>query len=192
MPPGPLPNIPQILPRQPGESAYSYRNRRSIALSGETLYERRQRLGRARGFTAREAAGHREANEAQVRRQRTMQGYGVTPWQFWRDNQVQWLIDNGFQPETTGWSWNRLIRIAPRIRYMNEHLSLYNNITPELLAEGTAFELDTGESDWSWERLNEHYEDVREFYEHNNPENARLHFFRDRIPELSVQWWYYR
>jgi hypothetical protein len=191
MPPGP-PQSPQIPPRQPGESDNAYRKRRSVALTGETPYQRRIRLGRAQGKTVTEARGQRPG-EAQRRRERVLRQTGFTPWQIWRDRQVQWLVDNGFQPDTTGWSWNRLIRAAPKIRYMNEKVSAFNQITPWLLADAIEFEEENQiPSNWSWQRLNEHYADIYEFYEHNNPENARMHYFMDRIPEMPVQWWYYR
>jgi hypothetical protein len=191
MPPGPA-RAPQVITREPGESDYSYRKRRSVLLTGETPYERRIRLGRARGLTTTEARGQK-AGESRRRRERTLRQTGFTPWQLWKGNQVAWLQANGFAPETTGWSWNRLIRAAPKIRYMNEKVSVYNQITPELLADGIEFEDENFvESNWSWKRLNEHYQDIYEYYEHNNPANARLHYFRDRIPEMPVQWWYYR
>lgn len=191
MPPGP-PQTPQILTREPGESEYAYRKRRSITLTGETPYQRRIRLGRARGLSTTEARGQRPG-EAARRRQRTVQQTGFTPWQIWKNKQIQWLIDNGFTPETTGWSWNRLIKAAPRIRYMNEKVSAFNQITPELIANGQEFEAEYQvPSGWTWRRFNEHYDDIQEYYEHNNPTNARLHYFRDRIPDMPVQWWYYR
>lgn len=191
MPPGPA-RTPQILTREPGESDYAYRKRRSVALTGETPYQRRIRLGRARGLTTTESRGQRPG-EAQRRRERTVRQTGFTPWQIWQQNQTQWLTANGFSPETTGWSWNRLIRAAPKIRYMNDKVSTFNQITPELLANGIEFErANVVESNWSWERLNEHYADIYEYYEHNDGTNARLHYFVDRIPEMPVQWWYYR
>lgn len=196
--PGPLPEVPQILPRQEGESAYAYRKRRSIALTGETPYQRRIRLGQARGISSREAAGHRligGQTEYQRRAQRTQERYGLSPWEFWRNNQITWLQDNGFTPEATGWSWNRLIRAAPKIRKMNGYTSRFNQITPELIYNGRAQE-DQGDipHDWTWERFNERYNDIVEYYEQNNIQPARQHAFylRDRMPEVEVQWWFYR
>jgi hypothetical protein len=192
MPPSPRNPTPQILPRQPGETDYAYRKRRSIALTGETPYQRRIRAARARGLTTQEARGHR-ANEAQIRRERTIAQTGLTPWQFWKDNQVTWLTNNGFTPQSTGWSWNRLVRIAPRLRYMNDVSSPGAQITPEMMA-GAIDQEDAGllPSEWTWERMNEKYEAIYEFHEHNNPQPGRTYWFRDRDPEMEVAWWYYR
>jgi hypothetical protein len=190
MPPGP-PNAPQILPRQPGETAYAYRNRRSVALTGESLYERRIRQGRARGLSTQEARGQR-AGEAQRRRTRQIQQTGQTPWEFWRDNQLIWLVDNDFTPETTGWSWNRLIRVAPRLRFLNDRASAGGQITPDMIAEAVSFERTYAlPSDWSYERLNERYIDTVEYLEYNNKVPGNFHWFHDREPNLPAAWWYY-
>lgn len=190
MPPSPPPQAPSILPRQPGETDYAYRKRRSLALTGETPYQRRIRQARARGLSTSEARGHRE-NESERRRQRTIQQTGFTPWELWRNNQLQWLNDNGFNPVTTGWSWNRLIRIAPRLRYLNERASPGGQITPEMMIEAMDFEQTYGYTDWSWERLNERYEDTVEFVDKNNRAPGNFHWFQDREPELPAAWWYY-
>lgn len=191
MPPS-LPTVPQILPRQPGETNYAYRKRRSLALTGETPYQRRIRLAQARGLNVQEARGHR-ANESQIRRERTIRQTGFTPYQLWRNNQVQWLISMGFQPETTGWSWNKLIRAAPKLRYMDEVASPGAQITPGMLAQASTYEQEyLLPSEWSWERVNEKYESVKEYAEMGSSPQGRYYFFEDRPPEdLPVQWWYY-
>jgi|SRR5215831_18311364 len=64
--------------RNPGETRYHYYNERSKALSGETLGERRARLGRAAGKTPREAAGHgAEPAERRRREERVASGTDI-------------------------------------------------------------------------------------------------------------------
>jgi hypothetical protein len=202
MPPGP-PRAPQvlvnylgepvtILPRQPGETTYAYRNRRSVTLTGETLYQRRIRTGQSRGLTVTESRGQRPGEYAR-RARYTQQRYGQTPWQLWRDSQIAWLVSNGFTPQSTGWSWNKLIRIAPRLRFLNEHAAPSGQILPEMIQEANSDEqMGVLPSDWTWERLNEKYIDTVEYLEYNNTTPVRIHWFQDRIPEMPVQWWYYR
>jgi hypothetical protein len=190
MPPS-LPSAPQILPRQPGETAYAYRKRRTVALTGETPYQRRIRNAQARGLSTTEARGHK-AGESATRRERTLARTGLTPWQLWSYDQIAWLMDNGFTPETTGWSWNQLIRIAPRLRYMNNHASPGAQVTPDMIAEALTFERTSNlPSEWTWERVNEKYLDIYEFYERGDVQPARMHYFQDRIPQMDVAWWYY-
>lgn len=191
MPPG---TQQQILPRQPGESRYAYRKRRQLALTGETPYQHRVRLARARGLSLSEARGHKdEANQTayQKRRASTQRRYGLTPYQYWWYNQYAWLLDNGFTPESTGRSWNWLVRTAPSLRYLNSTTTA--PITPDMLAESLAFER-TGVlvPGWTDGRIREKVEDVRELVEEGSKDSARLHYFRDRItsPDLAA-WWYY-
>jgi hypothetical protein len=180
-----------ILPRQTGETQYAYRNRRTVALTGETLYQRRIRQGRARGLTTTEARGQ-TAGSAARRRERSLAQTGLTPWQRWWGAQASWLLDNGFTPAATGWSWNKLIRIAPRLRWLNERAAPGAQIKPEYLLEATQNEnMGVLEKEWAWERINERYIDTVEFVQYNNRAPGNFHWFQDRIPELPVQWWYY-
>lgn len=197
MPPGPqiltnnLGVQVTILPRQPGETDYAYRNRRNLTLTGETLYQRRIRQGRARGLTTTQARGQ-TASAAQRRREQTVQRTGLTPWQLWWGAQASWLIDNGFTPDTTGWSWNKLIRIVPRLRWLNERASPGAEIKPEYILEASQDEaMGVLDKEWSWERINERYIDTVEFVQYNNKAPGNFHWFQDRIPELPVAWWYY-
>jgi len=190
-----VPSAPTIIPRQPGETVYAYRNRRSLALTGETLYQRRIRKGQAGGLTRAEARGHRTVGgvtEYQRRRAQTLNTYGKTPWELWRDYQVYWLNQNGFTPQTTGWSWSKLIQAAPWLRYLNEHASPGGQMEPGMLLEATDMEA-TGvlESEWGFARLQQRYEDTREYVELRNKTSGNWHWFHDRIPELPAQWWYY-
>ena len=185
------PNVPEILLRQPGETLYGYRNRRSVTLTGETLYQRRIRQARARGLTTTEARGHRPG-EAERRRRITIADYGLTPWQLWRRNQVQWLIENGYTPESTGWSWNKLIRFAPRLRWLVNNTAPGAQILPSMLLEAKQFEAASNlPSGWSEEALNEKYFSTFEYVQQNDNRRGRWHWFQDRIPEMPVQWWYY-
>lgn len=189
------PNAPNILPRQPGETDYAYRKRRSVALTGETPYQRRKRLGQARGLTTAEARGHKTVNgvtEYQRRRQRTLQQTSQTPWQIWQNNQIQWLQANGFDPNSTGWSWPKLVRAAPWLRYLNEHASPAGRMYPEMLFNATLME-QSGEfeSEWGYNRLYERYISTREYLEQNDKRSGNWYWFNDRIPDMPVQWWYY-
>lgn len=190
-----LPGVPQILPRQPDESDYQYRKRRMIELTGETPYQRRKRLGQARGLSTAEARGHKARGgltEYQRRRQQTLRQYGKTPWELWRDQRIVWLQDNGFTPETTGWSWNRLIQISPKLQWMNERTSPAGQITPGMMLEARDYEIQgVLEADWSWYRLQEKYEDTLDYVEYGDRNGGRYHWFNDRIPELSAAWWFY-
>lgn len=190
-----LPGVPQILPRQPGETPYAYRKRRSIELTGETPYQRRKRLGQARGLSTAESRGHapvRGLSEYQRRRAQTLRQYGQTPWEIWRDQRVTWLQAEGYTPETTGWSWNRLIKISPRLQYLNDRASPGGQITPAMMRQTYDMEVTgTLEKDWSWYRINEKYSDTYEYIELHNNTDGRAHWFLDRIPELPAAWWYY-
>lgn len=193
MPPG-LPNPPQtpiIIPRQPGESEYQYRKRRSVELTGETPYQRRVRLGRARGLSTQQARGHRQSETAR-RRQQSFARYGLSPWQFWSQNQQQWLLENGWTPETTGWSWNRLIRIAPRLRWLADNTTPSGQITPDMVREASDLE-STGvlPINWGWDTLNEKYQSTYDYVELNDRQSGRGRWIQYRIPEMPVQWWYY-
>lgn len=190
-----LPGVPQILPRQPGETEYAYRKRRTIELTGETPYQRRKRLGQARGLSTGEARGHKTRGgqtEYQRRRAQTLRQYGKTPWEIWRDQRLVWLNDNGFTPETTGWSWNRLIQISPRLQWLNDRSAPSGQITPGMMLEASDDEqMGVLDKDWSWYRINEKYQDTLDYVEMNNNQAGRVHWFNDRIPEMSAAWWYY-
>jgi hypothetical protein len=189
------PSQPQFLPRQPGESDYAYRNRRSIALTGESLYQRRKRQGQARGLTTAEARGHRTIGgqtEYQRRAARVQAQYGMSPYQLWQNQQIAWLQQNGFTPQTTGWSWAKLIRAAPWLRYLNEHASPGGQMYPEMLFNATLLEQDgTFESEWGYNHLYQRYISTREYIEQNSKRSGNWYWFYDRIPEMPAQWWYY-
>ena len=195
MPPAP-PGMPQILPRQPGESAYSYRNRRSIALTGQTLYERRKASGLSRGLTTSEARGHAPApngqTEYQRRRARTMERYGLTPSQLRYQQLDTWLAINGFSPATTGFSQTQLRQLAPRLKWMNENSAPGGEIYPALLYEARQMEFeDDVEPEWTYNRIMQRYDAMYEFKVMHNRELGNFFWFRERIPDMSTVWWYY-
>lgn len=200
-----IPEAPQILPRQPGESVYSYRNRRSIALTGETLYQRRQRTGRERGLSGRAAAGHRAVGgrtEYQIRYQRTMARYGLSPTQLYYLKVDQDLADNGYTPETTGLSQSKLRRLWPRLRWINDNTTGGGQITPEHFADISALVAD-GEVDrnFAYDHVNWRYEGMYEFKVLKNNMAGRYYWFSegdlrgyltggDMTSPYAV-WWFY-
>lgn len=188
-----------IPPRQPGETPYAYRNRRSLALTGETLYERRQRLGRERGLGARAAAGHaREQEERRARAIRVQQQTGVSPGQLAWAYARNWLISNGFTPETTGASWTYLHQMEPSLRgtYARAR-SDTGKITPEMVHEAIQLEqTEDLEPGWALARIRAKLYAMIEYQDNRNrqpghddwDEFLQVHPF---LPQLAIQWWYY-
>jgi hypothetical protein len=176
--------------QQPGESTYAYRNRVNLARYGKSTYQLRVDRARARGLTTSEARGHAPAagqTEYQRRRQRSIEQTGQTPSQIWRARQIQWLQQNGYTPQTTGWSWSRLIVAAPRIRYLNAAGSPGNDVSPGFLFDG----MQQAGSEWTWEHFNEKYWSTKEWLEQNDNTRGRFHWFQDREEAMPVAWWYY-
>lgn len=181
----------QIPPRAAGESEYAYRQRRSLALYGRTQYQRRIERGQRRGVTVSEARGHaprRGLTESQRRTQRTLQQTGQTPWQIWRDRQVQWLTANGFTPQATGWSWTRLITKAPRLRWINEHSAPGGQLEPWMIRDAAAM---TGDDNFAWEHIDMRYQAMYDYLERNDNTYGNWYWFQDREPGMQVNWWYY-
>lgn len=204
MPPS-IPQMPQILPRQPDESLYSYRNRRSIALTGETLYQRRQRLGRERGVSGRAAAGHRAVGgrtEYQIRYERTIARYGLSPTQLYYLRTDEELAANGYTPETTGLSQTNLRRLWPRLRWINENSSFGAQLTPEHFMEIRQLVL-SGEvdKDFAYNHVNSRYDSMWEFKKAGNPMMGRFYWFAEAdernylnggdIRTPITNWWFY-
>lgn len=199
MPPSPQP----IPPRQPGESAYAYRKRRSIAQTGETPYERRIRLGRGRGLSMQEARGKttpRGLSEYQRRAQQSQAQYGLSPYQLWRQNTIADMTAEGYTPQTTNMSWNRLLKIWPKMKWMNHRSSPGGaeldppggRITEDMLLQATLFEqqgfLDRG---WIETRIEDRYYAMFEFVERDDPMPGRQFFYYERQSYMPVSWWYY-
>lgn len=185
-----------IIPaRAPGESEYTYRNRRSLALYGRSEYQRRIDRGRARGVTVATARGHRTTGgqtEAQRRRQRSLQQYGQTPWEIWRDRQLGWLNSNGFTPQTTGWSWNQLIRAAPKLRWINENTSPNGQITPGMILQANDMSrMGQLEENFAWDHIGMRYQAMYDYQERNDKTYGNWYWFQDREPGLAANWWYY-
>lgn len=190
-----IPNAPQIIPRQAGESDYAYRKRRSIALTGETPYQRRKRLGAQRGLSVSEARGHapiRGESEYQRRRRITLQQTGLTPSQLRYQQMDAWLAYNGFSPATTGFSQTKLRTMYAALRWMNESSGPGGQITPALLYEASQMEFSGDvERDWTVDRVLKRYAAMREFKEMNDKSLGNFYWFRERIPDIDTVWWYY-
>jgi len=197
MPPR-IPDPPRII-RQPGESDYSYRNRKSLAQYGQTLYERRKARGTARGLTVQEAGGHRNANGKtpyQQRRERSMERYGLTPSQLYRQNITAELEEAGFTPASTGWSWSRLIRAWPKIRQINEWSSQGGKLTPDMLSHASGLE-QSGvlPRNWSWYMVQQKYADMLDYieagYVRGPDRTGYVHWHAKDASFVPVEWWYY-
>lgn len=199
MPPGPslLPDFP---PRQPGESAYSYRNRRSIALTGQSLYQRRVAAGRARGLTTSEARGHAPTpagtTEYQRRRQRTLQQYGLTPSQLRYLQIDRELNAAGFTPASTGISQTNLRRLWPRLRWINANTSPGGMLSPDVIHEAADMERDGFlPRGFIYERINNRYDAMYEFKMMNSNNTGRYFWFNEYRADYdgftTAAWWYY-
>lgn len=194
MPPSPQDGL-NISPRQPGESAYAYRKRRSVALTGETPYERRIRLGRGRGLSMQEARGKgtpQGLTEYQRRAQQVQARFGLSPYQLWRNNTINSMIREGYTPQTTGLSWNKLLKIWPKLKWMNDKSSPGGRITPEMLDQARQFE-EQGILDRQWvnTRIEERYYAMYEYTEKRNKEPGRYYFYFDRESYMPIAWWFY-
>lgn len=198
MPPRPalLPNFP---PRQPGETPYQYRNRRSIALYGQTLYERRIASGRARGINQREAAGHAPVagrTEYQIRAERTQARYGLSPTQLYYRRIDDEMDQAGFSPELTGLSRTALRRIWPRLKWINSNTSPGGELSPGMLAQTRTGELEGDfPRGWTVDHVNQRYESMYEFKVERQNQTGNFYWFREYKPnyedELPANWWYY-
>lgn len=196
MPPAVLPNFP---PRRSDETPYQYRNRRSIALTGQSLYERRIATGRARGISGREAAGHAPVagrTEYQIRAERTQARYGLSPTQLYYRRIDDEMDSEGFSPELTGLSRTALRRIWPRLKWINENSSGGGGLTPGMLAQTRIGEL---EGDfpprWTVEHVHQKYESMYEFKIERSNQTGNFYWFHEFKPnyedELPANWWYY-
>jgi hypothetical protein len=186
-------------PRQPGETAYAYRNRLSIARYGKTTYQRRVENAMDRGLSRTEARGHGPSTSAlteyQKRRQRTEQQYGpgVTPYDVWRAYTINDLISAGYTPETTGLSWNQLLTIKSKLWQINEWASDDVGLSPELLLDGVESEQEGYvEPGWTFENIQERYAAMYEYKVLGSKDYGRARFFRGtQTYVVPIQWWYY-
>lgn len=197
----PLP--PGFQPRQPGESAYAYKNRVSIARYGKTLYERRMESGAARGLTPKQASGkERVTGEAGAsplspltRRERTIAKYGKTPYQLWRSNTIEEMVQEGYTPETTGLSWNQLIQVWPKIRQMNDWASRDDQLTPYMLFDAQQLQREGAlEPGWTIANINDRYAAMAEYKNTGGSPFGRARYFRgtsDYLGTVPIAWWWY-
>lgn len=192
-----------IPPRQPGETAYAYRYRRSVTLFGQTPYERRIFLAQRRGQNLSEARGHgRQAGrtESQIRAERFREriGFDISESAYRAAYAENWLRSHGYTPEITGMSWTQLLRLEPRLRYMYNATGPGGRVTPAMIAEATRLEATNQlERGWAFERLWRKYEDMlayREFRDRRPGAEswAEYQAVHDFVPSLAIQWWFYR
>lgn len=205
--PIPAPQIPlippEIPPRQAGESAYDYRTRRTLALYGQTPYQRRLWLASQRGIGTSAGRGHGRnrvtgETESQRRNRIAVQNTGSTVSQNYRATLRQWLISNGYTPQTTLMSWSNLLRLAPRLRAI-QTMRPDAPITPDMIYNAVELEqqneLDKG---WAFDRTWRRYDDTITYriYSDRDPGRESWYVFRplyDYIPEdrMVITWWYY-
>lgn len=187
-----------IPPRQPNESAYQYRVRRTMARYGQTPYQRRIFLAQQRGIGRTAARGHAPRggqSEYQLRRQRYLVTTGVIPSVLTQAYAQNWLITHGFTPETTGASWTYLYRMEPSLRGVWERTSPDAHISPEMLAEAIELEA-SGElpPGWTQQRTSDRltatiaYQDFRD----RDPGRYDWNTTKFFVPsEVDIKWWYY-
>lgn len=187
---------PAIPPRQPGETPYAYRTRRSLALYGQTPYQRRISLGFARGKTRQEARGKPLTTESEYERRNRISieqtGFTVTQ----RRNMAidAWLASNGYSPATTGMSQTALRRIQPRLRWINENTSIGGQLTPGLIRDAIDMER-SGEYEVGWvtDRVFKRYDSMRDFKNGSNA-TGNYYWFNEGGAEAEIgwaAWWYY-
>lgn len=179
---------------------YSYRERRSIALYGQTQYERRIWLSSLRGVSGSAARGHAPAGgetESQRRNRLSMERTGQTVSQLYRANLLGWLNENGFTPETTLMSWTNLLRLAPRLRYMYSTTYPEGRVYPDMIKIAVELELDNElESGWAFDRIWIKYDDMISYRDYQDKEPGNTHWgeflqVTPFIPDLAIQFWYY-
>lgn len=187
-----------ILPRQPGETTYQYRQRRSLSKYGQTPYQRRIYLAQQRGIGISAARGHGIVGgetESQRRNRINQQRYGATTSQLRWAYDHNWLVAYNYTPTLTGMSWTQLHRLAARLRYMYEPPGY--RVSPQMIYEAMQLERDGElEPGWAFERLWAKYDDTIAYREFRDkvPGNAdwseyqQVHVY---IPQLAIQWWYY-
>ncbi|HEV2352690.1 MAG TPA: hypothetical protein VGR89_00465 [Puia sp.] len=195
-----LPDGTLILGRQPGESAYQYRYRRTVTMYGQTPYQRRIFLAQQRGIQGGAARGHGIVGgetESQRRNRISRQNTGFSVSQLRRTELRQWLEDYGYTPDTTGMSWTNLIRLAPRLRWMYTHTSPGARVLPLMIYNATQLERDNDlPAGWAFERLWRKYDDMMSFRMFADKDLGRESWAEYMqvgvfIPQVAIQFWYY-
>lgn len=192
------PNVP---PRQPGETPYAYRLRRSLALTGETPYQRRIRLGQGRGQHGTPAIpGLAPAESEYERRNRlSIQQYGETITQ--RRNRIAdtWLAAHGYTAQATGMSQTALRHVYPRLKWINEQTTKNYTIpgapiTPDLIRDAIELEkVGEYERGWVTDRIFKRYDSMVEFMQ-GRRFTGNWYWFNEggASADKSWQlWWYY-
>lgn len=194
------PRVPNILPRQPGETPYAYRNRRSIALTGQTLYERRRASGIARGLTTADYRGHQTTaagTEYERRRASAVRRTGFTPSQLYYMKIDAELIAAGYTPASTGMSQTNLRRVWPRLKWINAHTSPGGELTPDVILEATDMEREGSlYVRFAYDHINQRYESMYNYKELFDNTDGNYWWFNEYMAEYDGQqslrqWWYY-
>lgn len=188
-----------IPPRLPNETPYQYRVRRTLARYGQTPYQRRIFLGQQRGLGSRAAAGHRTppgVTEYQVRRQQYIESTGVIPSVLTQAYARNWLISNGFTPETTGASWTYLYQMEPSLRNLANRTSPEARMQPDDIRMAVQLEKDeVAPARWTIDRLRGRLFDTVEYQDQRDkdPGNYDYNVVRLYAPsdDLDIKWWYY-
>jgi hypothetical protein len=190
-----------VMPRQPGESTYDYRFRRSVTSYGQTPYERRIWLAQQRGIGRSAARGHAARGgitETQSRTQRTLEQTGLTPSVLYRNTLRGWLTDHGYTPDATGMNWTALMKLGPRIRWMyNAAGSDQGRVLPEDILEAIEFERDNFlPPGWAYNRIWDKYNDMVAYREYLDKAPGNMHWaeflnVHPYLPSLTPAWWYY-
>jgi len=118
---------------------------------------------------------------------------GYTPWEIWRERQETWLQDNGYTPESTGLSWNRLRTAAPWLRWIQENTHEGGWLKPEVIREAMDIANTTQAYDANYvmDMIRSRYVNTREYVEKGNKDPGRYTWFMDRDDVLPDVWWYY-
>lgn len=188
-------------PRMPGESAYRYRVRRSLELYGMTPYQRRVELGQARGLSRAAARGHAREGEQTARGglqppiQPPVTGAVPTTSGWWINR--AWLLEYGYTPDSTGLTWTQLHNITPRLRWMIGHSAPSQVITPSMIAEARALEIQgILAPGWAYERIRQKYVDMTRWRAGRDNTTGIQSWYeglsvREQVPELPIEWWTY-
>lgn len=191
-----------ILPRQPGESTYQYRYRRSLSLYGQTPYQRRIFLAQQRGVGLSAARGHGERGgltESQRRNRQSVLNTGLTVSQIRNSELRAWLEQYGYTPELTGMSWTNLIRLAPRLRWMYDAVGDDGaRVLPEMIYNAVILETEGElEPGWAFNRLWQKYDDMISYRQFTDKQPGNESWVGEYlqvqvfVPSIEPQWYYY-
>lgn len=201
---GPIPPILEsvhILPRQPGETLYQYRYRRTVSLYGQTPYQRRIYLAAQRGIGTTAGRGHAPSGgetESQRRNRISLELFGQTSSQRYRAGLREWLDEHGYTPELTGMTQTDLMRLGARLRYMYNAAGEGGRVYPQMIYDAVQLEHENAlPAGWAFQRLWEKYDAMVAYREYRDKDPGRAAWVQYQqvkpyIPSgLSANWWYY-